>query len=140
MTALEKMVQWLKTFPLWEDDLHIDDLGAAPSNTGLYPGGLEEVSRREDVLGNVTVVCRLHFLLYRRTARQQDNGESSRWLLQLQDWVQKQSAAGLAPRLGDIPEKEQIRAEQGRLSAPNQTGTKRYAVKLTAEYDVIIDN
>lgn len=135
MTALEKMVQWLKTFPLWEDDLHIDDLGAAPSNTGLYPGGLEEVSRREDVLGNVTVVCRLHFLLYRRTARQQDNGESSRWLLQLQDWVQKQSAAGLAPVFGDDPKKERIRAEKGKLQEASQTGTGKYAVAITAEFE-----
>ena len=135
MTALEKMVQWLKTFPLWEDDLHIDDLGAAPSNTGLYPGGLEEVSRREDVLGNVTVVCRLHFLLYPRTARQQDNGESSRWLLQLQDWVQKQSAAGLAPVFGDDPKKERIRAEKGKLQEASQTGTGKYAVAITAEFE-----
>ena len=135
MTALEKMVQWLKTFPLWEDDLHIDDLGAAPSNTGLYPGGLEEVSRREDVLGNVTVVCRLHFLLYRRTARQQDNGESSRWLLQLQDWVQKQSAAGLAPVFGDDPQKERIRAEKGKLQEASQTGTGKYVVAITAEFE-----
>ena len=135
MTALEKMVQWLKTFPLWEDDLHIDDLGAAPSNTGLYPGGLEEVSRRKDVLGNVTVVCRLHFLLYRRTARQQDNGESSRWLLQLQDWVQKQSAAGLAPVFGDDPQKERIRAEKGKLQEASQTGTGKYAVAITAEFE-----
>ena len=135
MTALEKLVQWLKTFPLWEDDLHIDDLGAAPSNTGLYPGGLEEVSRREDVLGNVTVVCRLHFLLYRRTARQQDNGENSRWLLQLQDWVQQQSAAGLAPVFGDDPKKERIRAEKGKLQEASQTGTGKYAVSITAEFE-----
>ncbi len=135
MTALEKLVQWLKTFPLWEDDLHIDYLGAAPSNTGLYPGGLEEVSRREDVLGNVTVVCRLHFLLYRRTARQQDNGENSRWLLQLQDWVQKQSVAGLAPVFGDVPRKERIRAEKGKLQEASQTGTGKYAVSITAEFE-----
>ena len=135
MTALEKMVQWLKTFPLWKDDLYIDDLGAAPSNTGLYPGGLEEVSRREDVLGNVTVVCRLHFLLYRRTARQQDNGENSRWLLQLQDWVQQQSAAGLAPVFGDDPKKERIRAEKGKLQEASQTGTGKYAVSITAEFE-----
>lgn len=135
MTALEKLVQWLKTFPLWEDDLHIDDLGAAPSNAGLYPGGLEELSRREDVLGNVTVVCRLHFLLYRRTARQQDHGENSRWLLQLQDWVQQQSAAGLAPVFGDDPQKEHIRAEKGKLQQASQTGTGKYAVSITAEFE-----
>lgn len=136
MTALEKMVQWLKTFPLWDDaKLHIDYLAAEPENAGLYPQGLEEVARREDVLGNVTVLCRLHFMLYRRTFGQQDSGENSTWLLQLQQWVQSQSALGLAPVFGDAPEKERIRAEQGKLQKARQTGTGLYAVAITAEFE-----
>ena len=134
MTALEKMVQWLKTFPLWnEETLHLDYLGAAPKNSGLYPKGLEEVARREDVLGNVTVLCRLHFMLYRRTFSRQEH--NSAWLLQLQQWVQSQSAAGLVPVFGDAPEKERIRAEKGSLQEASQTGTGKYAVAITAEFE-----
>ena len=133
MTALEKLVQWLKTFPLWEDEkLHIDYLDALPGNSGLYSGGLEEISRREDVLGNVTVKNRLHFVLYRLTLSTEEN---SRWLLMLQNWVQSQSAAGLAPVFGDTPETEHIRAERGKLQSVPQTGTQKFAVTITAEFE-----
>lgn len=135
MTALEKMTAWLQTFPLWQEErLHVDYLDAVPGNAGLYPGGLEEVSRREDVLGHVTVQNRLHFMLYRVTPGQQDNGENSRWLLEFQAWVQKQCALGLAPCFGDDPTQEKIRAEQGKLKSASQTGTGKYAVAITAEY------
>ena len=136
MMAMEKLVQWLKTFPLWNDQkIYMDGLAAAPENTGLYPGGLEEISRCEDVLGNVTVRCRLHFILYRRTFGQQDNLENSAWLLQFQNWVQEQSAAGLAPVFGDDAKKEHIRAEHGKLHPADQTGTGKYAVDITAEFE-----
>lgn len=135
MTALEKMTAWLQTFPLWQENrLHVDHLDAVPGNAGLYPGGLEEVARREDVLGYVTVQNRLHFVLYRVTPGQQDNGENSRWLLEFQTWVQKQCALGLAPHFGDDPTQERIRAEQGKLKSASQTGTGKYAVAITAEY------
>ena len=135
MTALEKVIAWLRTFPLWkEETLHVDYLAAVPGNAGLYPGGLEELSRRTDVLGNVTVRNRLHFVLYLRTAGQQDNGENSLWLMEFQNWVQAQSAAGLAPVFGDAPKDETIRAERGKLHNADQTGTGKYAVTLTAEF------
>lgn len=135
MTALEKMTAWLQTFPLWQEErLHVDYLDAVPGNAGLYPGGLEEISRREDVLGHVTVQNRLHFMLYRVTSGQQDNGENSRWLLKFQAWVQEQCALGLAPHFGDDPTQEKIRAEQGKLKSASQTGTGKYAVAITAEY------
>ena len=135
MTVLEKITAWLKTFPQWEENAGLDGMELTPGSIGLFPQGIEEIARREDVLGNVQVTSRFTMMVYRVAA-----GDGPAWMLALQQWVNQQSAAGLAPRLGDIPEKEQIRAEQGRLSAPNQTGTKRYAVKLTAEYDVRIDN
>ena len=135
MTVLEKITAWLKTFPQWEENAGLDGMELTPGSIGLFPQGIEEIARREDVLGNVQVTNRFTMMVYRVAA-----GDGPAWMLALQQWVNQQSAAGLAPRLGDIPEKEQIRAEQGRLSAPNQTGTKRYAVKLMAEYDVIIDN
>ena len=135
MAALEKIAQWLKSFPLWEDNqLHIDYTGAVPGNSGLYPEGVEEITRREDVLGNVTVQNRLHFTLYRVTKGQQDNEENSQWLLQFQNWVQQQSALGLAPSFGDDPKQEKIQAKQGRLKSASQTGTGKYAVAITAEY------
>ena len=135
MDVLEKVRGWVQTFPEWEEgQLHIDYTGAAPGNTGLFPVGVEEVARREDVLGNVTVSCRCGFLLYRVTTGQEDNEKNAAWLLQFQDWVREQSALGLAPTFGDVPAQERIRAEKGRLKNASQVGTAIYSVELTAEF------
>ncbi len=135
MTVLEKLRQWLMTFPQWDGNrMEIDYTDGVPGHTGLYPTGLQELRRREDVLGNITADCRYVFSLYRLTHGQQDNEENAQWLLALQDWVQAQSAAGLAPTFGDVPAGERLRAENGRLKSADQTGTAVYAVTLTAEF------
>ena len=135
MTDLDKLRQWLATYPKWEEGrLHVEYTDALPGNLGLYPTGLEEVSRREDVLGNVAVKNRYRFVLYRVAARQENNEENALWLLDFQNWVQKQSAAGLAPRFGDAPQQERLLAEKGKLKEGSQTGTGIYAVTLTAEF------
>ncbi len=138
MTVLEKITGWLKTFPLWEGELQIDGTAPSPGSVGLYPQGVQEISRREDVLGNVQTVNRFELTLCRISNG--DAEQAAAWLLALQDWIRQQSAGGLAPRLGDVPAQERIRAEQGRLKAPLQTGAGRYAVKITAEYVTEIDN
>lgn len=136
MTDLEKVRQWVLSYPGWGEEtwLYTDYTDAVPGNGGLYPMGLEEISRREDVLGNVTVQCRYRYSLYRVTAGQADKTDQAKWLLEFQQWVQQQSAAGVAPRFGDVPEKERIRAEKGKLHQVSQTGTGIYGVTLTAEF------
>ncbi len=135
MTVLEKLTAWLESFPLWgEQGLCLDYLDAVPGSTGLYPEGAEQVARHVDILGTVTAVNRLRFVLYRLTDGQQDKGEHSLWLLELQKWIQGQSAAGLAPVFGDEPGREQILAQKGRLKSADQTGTGKYTVNLTVEF------
>ncbi len=135
MTNLTKMRNWLQTFPLWDADwvLHIDHTDAEPGNSGLFPLGAEELSRREDVLGNVTVQCRYRFYLYRVTG-QADPLANAEFLLEFQQWVRQQSATGAAPRFGDDPKQERLRAEKGKLGEVSQTGTGTYIVTLTAEF------
>lgn len=141
MTDLDKMLQWLQTFPQWNGQkLYVDYTGADPDNCGLFPAGLEEISRREDVLGNVTVRNKYHFALYRVTTGQQEGKENAAWLLALQAWIQAQSAAGLAPVFGDVPAQERIRGEKGRLQQANQTGTGKYLMTITAEFTKIYKN
>ncbi len=137
MTQLEIMGAWLQRFPGWDGTLHMDTTGPLPG-AGLFPGGLEEVSRQENLLGQVTVHNRLHFTLHRLVPGPGDR--QADWLLALQQWVQQQSAQGLAPTFGDRPQSERIRAERGKLSAAPQPGTVRYTVHLTVDYVKIIDN
>lgn len=138
MSDLEKLRQWLLTYPQWEEGgpMYIDYTDAVPG-LGLYPAGLEELSRQEDVLGNVTVKCRYHFALYRRTAAQEDKTKDAQWLLEFQRWVQQQSIMGLAPRFGDMPGAEQIRAQKGKLKEASQAGMATYAVTITADFTKI---
>lgn len=135
MTNLTKMRSWLQTFPQWDKacDLYTDYTDALPGNSGLYPLGAEEISRQEDVLGNVTVRCRYRFCLC-RVAGLADRLANAQWLLDFQQWVRQQSAAGAAPAFGDDPASERIWAEKGKLSDASQTGTGKYTVTLNAEF------
>lgn len=136
MQVLEKVRQWVQTFPKWEEGqlLYIDYTAAVPGNTGLYPMGMELVGRHEDIVGSVTVQCRYRFSLYRVVAGQEDREDDAAWLMEFQNWVQEQSILGLAPTFGDVPARERIRAEKGRLKEGSQTGAGVYAVELTAEF------
>ncbi len=135
MQELEKIRQWLKTFPQWDSEaLYIDYTDGFAGNSGLFPLGLEEISRKEDVLGNVTARCRYRFSLYRVAARQEDGAENARWLLSFQQWVQQQDVQGLAPHFGDEPSFEHIRAEKGKLSKIPQPGSGVYVVTLIADF------
>lgn len=132
MTVLEKIRNWLVTFPQWgEVELVIDSTAATPVSCGLFSGGMEEISRREDVLGNSTVQYRQYFTLRREAERGED---AAQWLLEFQDWVREQCWRGLAPQFGDIPRQERMRAEKGKLTNTSEIGTATYEVKLTAEY------
>jgi len=135
MDVLQKIKQWLSGYPQWgEAKIYVDFLESDPVNTGLYPQGLEELERREDVLGNVAVRCRYRFVLYRMTTGQQDNEENAGWLLNFQQWVQQQNTLRQVPQFGDVPNREQIRAEKGKLQKASQVGTGTYGVILTVDF------
>jgi len=129
MTDIEKMQNWLLSYPGWEDTIKLDVTEPTPGNAGLFCDGLEERSRQMDVLGNQQIACRYRFTLYRRAGR---DAENAVWLLDFQNWVQTQSALGLAPRFGDIPHLERMQAQKGTLKDRNQTAL--YAVTLLADF------
>ncbi len=131
MTNIDKMRQWLMTFPQWEGTLTVDALGPEPG-CGLFPGGIEELWRKQNLLGQVRVRCREHFTL--RCLMTQPTDEAASWLLNLQQWVQQQSAQGLAPTFGDDPATEQLTAQKGHLEKSAHPTLNAYCLPLTAEY------
>lgn len=135
MTSITKLRNWLITFPRWTGNFQVqaDYTDGVPTSYGLYPLGAEEISRREDVLGNVTVRCRYRFHLY-RVSPLADRSANANWLLEFQQWVRQQSATGAAPQFGDEPKEEIIRAEKGKLNEISQSGTGTYVVTLTVEF------
>ena len=135
MTALLQMREFLLTYPQWEQGglLYIDYTDGVPGGAGLFPTGREELARRQDVLGNVAVDCRLNFILYRVCASPEDNEKNAQWLMDFQQWIERQSVLGLAPRFGDVPIRERLRAERGKYNRPHgESGI--YGVQLTAEF------
>ena len=128
---LDTLTQWLQTYPKWEGTLQLDYAEHVPGNSGLYPRGITELSRREDVLGNVKVRYSSLFLLRRAAGTREEN---ARWLLDFQNWVAEQDRLGLAPKFGDEPKTERLRAFDGRLDSHTQAGSSLYTVHLSAEY------
>lgn len=128
MEILEKIINWLKTYPLWgEGGICVDHLDPEPGSAGLYQKGLQEKKRTEDVQGNVITHCRYRFLL-RRMAQ-----DKEQWLPDFQQWVQDQCAQRLIPHLGDEPVRERIQAVDGKLVEASQPGTGVYEVALVVD-------
>ena len=133
---LETMTRWLRTFPKWEGTLQLDYADGVPGNNGLYPRGLTELSCREDVLGNTKIRYSCSFVLRKTAASGEEN---ARWLLDLQQWVAEQDRLGLAPKFGDEPKSERLRAYEGKLEKHTQGGSALYTVQLSAEFTKIYE-
>ena len=145
MTPIEKLKGWLKTFPGFSalSDFRVDYTDHVdPGTGGIAPSGLVEIERRSDVLGNVTVANQYNFGLYcvftKATGDDVGAAENADWLLSLQEWVQKQSALGLAPAFGDIPRDERILAQNGVLYDVNE-GVATYMVQLSVQFKKIYE-
>lgn len=130
MTELERMREFLLSYPAWEEGklLYIDRCDGGEN--GLFPQGAEEISRKRDVLGNTKVHCRLRFMLYRSASERESDAA---WLLAFQKWLAQMSIRGKAPHFGDVPAEERLRAEKGHFEKSRGNGGL-YAVQLTAEF------
>ena len=132
MELIDRMREFVLSYPGWEAGglLFLDYTDGVPGNGGLFPAGVTEVSFREDILGNRQADMRLQVFLYRCGAEEE---KDARWLLDFQNWVAAQCALGNAPRLGDVPFRERLRAEKGKLVKTRGEGNL-YSVMLTAEF------
>lgn len=140
MTDLEKLREWIKTFPSADKlrAFHVDFADAVPGMASIAPAGLVEVSRTRDIWGDVTVQNQYNFGLYYvlQKAPRDDVGatENADWVMDFQEWVQEQSARGLAPVFGDEPRSERIQAQNGVLYAADEEGTATYMVQMSVNF------
>ncbi len=133
MSDLEKMQSWLAEFPEFSDKcIKADHLDPQPGSLGIYLQGMQEQNRKEDLLGNQKVACRYTFLL--RLVLPAAGADNETLLLRFQHWVQSRSVSRQVPGFSDLPEKETVRAEKGRLEKTAQQGTAQYVVALTADF------
>ena len=126
MEQLGILKNYLMAFPEWGDTaITIDTTDPTPGSCGLFPLGTEELSRREDVLGNVKLRLRQTYAL-RRVALRQEEGAA--FMAELAAWIRTQPAP-------DLGENTRIRGEKGRLASVSQTGTATYELKIITEFE-----
>lgn len=140
MTALEKVKNWLGTYPKFDilGSFQVDYTDQIPANGGIFPSGLVELERRKDIVGNVTITNQYNFGLYYvfDKAPGDDVGATinADWIMGFQEWAQEQSVTGQAPVFGDAPGEERITAQNGVLYESDEEGTATYMVQLSVMF------
>ncbi len=139
-TALETMRSFVASYPDADvlAGLAIDYADRVPDCASLFPSGLVEVRRSTDLLGNVTTENQYNFALYTVLGKAPGDDETAthnaEWQMGFQEWVQEQSARGLAPTFGDEPRRERIVAQNGAIYSADAEGTAVYAIQITASF------
>lgn len=118
---------WLQTCPQM-GQVQLDQTPQL-GGCGLYPRGVEELWRRQDVAGNTHTRCRERY--YLETIRQDALETNAQWLQRLSRWVREQSIAGKGPALG---EQQQMSFTAGKAERAPSPGLSRYSGELTVEY------
>lgn len=145
MSDLERIRAWIATFPDHKKltGFQVDYTDAVPNNGGIFPSGLVEISREEDIIGNVAVRNQYNFGLYYVFTKAPGDDEgaviNADWVMDFQRWVQEQSVRRLAPTFGDIPEEERIQAQNGVLYDAEEEGTATYMVQLSVNFTKIYE-
>ena len=145
MTALEKIREWLMTFPQISrlQGLNVDYYSAQPDNSSIAPAGLQEISQKEDILGNIVVENQysfsLEFVLMKSPGDDVGATENAAWLLAFQEWVQEQSIRRLVPTFGDEPKSETVKAQNGANTYADIEGTGIYTVLLSVNFTKIYE-
>ena len=141
MNDLQRLREWLSTYPDADalTDWQVDYTSDLPGSFGVFPAGLIENSRTENIWGDVTVQSQYNFALrlILPKAPGDDIGASfnADWIMDFQSWVQKQSAQHKAPTFGNIEtEKETMSAQNGALFSADSEGLAMYAVFLNASF------
>lgn len=139
MNALETVREWIRTYPGFDilSTFQVDYTDQIPANGGIFPAGLVEVSRTEDIVGNVTVENQYNFGLYYvlEKAPGDDTGAAinADWIMDFQEWVQEQSITKAVPQFGD--KTIAAKAQNGALYDATDEGTATYMVQLSINFE-----
>lgn len=139
MTDLEKVREWLKGFSGIPQEFSIDYTSEVPGNAGLFPNGVIEINRKENIVGDITVTNQYNFAIYTVFPKMQQEDmqatNNAEWVMELQKWVQEQSIRKLAPTFGNADiEHETIKAQNGMFYGSKDDGAGLYMVTITAQF------
>ena len=140
MSAINKIRNWVKTYPGAGKvlDLFVDYYSMQLDGSSIAPSGMVEISRKEDILGNLTVENQYNFKLSFVFPKAPDDdagaAENADWLLGFQEWVQAQSICRLVPVFGDDPSRETVKAQNGTNEYATIEGSGLYTVLLSVNF------
>jgi hypothetical protein len=145
MTDLEKMREWLKTFPGTAekpnnpDNFTIDHIAESAFNAGLHSNGALEIAREEDIAGNVTLTLQYSFnysvVLEKDPSADEIAAHNAEYILAFQNWVMEESLNGRAPKFGNIDmDDEIIRAQNGMFASIQSEGSGLYSAPITVRF------
>lgn len=140
MSELERVREWVSSYPGANrvGQLLIDYAAPNPDNGSIDPTGMVEISRREDILGNITVENQYNFSLYFVFCKSPSDdigaSKNAEWLMDFQRWVREQSLCKKAPTFGDDSHSETASAQNGSIYAAEEEGTAVYMVQLSFNF------
>lgn len=123
---------WLSNCPYITAPVTLEYLEAAPGAVALFSEGTKELSRRQDVVGNVWVTYRSSFSLFRRVPRSTDGLSYAQWLQDLQEWL-RQKSIDREISMSYIT-RVQADAPNGHLQEDTADGMAVYKVSLDVEF------
>lgn len=140
MTPLDSVREWLATYPGFDilGKFQVDYTDQIPANGGIFPAGLVEVSRAEDVCGDTVVQNQYNFGLYYvfyKSAKDDVGAEiNAEWIMDFQEWVQQSKP----PQFGDRT--ISASAQNGALYSADSEGTATYMVQLSILFERSFNN
>lgn len=141
MTDLERFCQWLQTYPRINEmpTMKVDYTDSLPGIFGVFPAGLVEVGRTEDVLGNVKVRNQYNYALYMVLSKSPGDNAAAQineeCVMDFQRWVQAQSVTHQAPTFGNYEQSsETMSAQNGTLYEASKEGLSMYMVQISASF------
>ena len=141
MSNLDKLKKWLRTYPGYDrlGEMQVDYTDQLPGCFGLFPAGLVEISRKENLWGDVTVENQYNFALYLVLPKAPGDDVGAQinadWVMDFQHWVQAQSVTHKAPTFGNVEAScETMSAQNGALYDADEEGLAMYMVSLQATF------
>lgn len=141
MSDLDKLKEWLKTYPGYEHlgAMQVDYTDRLPGCFGVFPAGLVEISRKENLWGEVTVHNQYNFALYLVLPKAPGDDVGAQinadWVMDFQHWVQAQSVTHKAPAFGNMEtSRETMSAQNGALYDADEEGLALYMITLQAAF------
>lgn len=139
MTPIETIKNWIATYPGHNilSEFSVDYTDQIPANGGIFPAGLTEVSRTQDVTGDTLAQNQYNFGLYYVFEKSPGDDEGAEvnadWIMDFQQWVQEQSITGNCPEFGDRT--TEIKAQNGSMYDANAEGLATYMVQLSVSFE-----